>query len=70
MTTRRIVRPVRMPPTNGYSHPVVASGPLIAISGQVPRECLGPSQLAGSGQRAGAPGFGVEVKTLAVLAKP
>jgi enamine deaminase RidA (YjgF/YER057c/UK114 family) len=31
-----------MPPVNGYSHAVVASGPLIAISGQVPLDASGP----------------------------
>lgn len=48
MTMRHLVRPDGMPPANGYSHAVVASGPLVAISGQVP--------LDGSGQLVGADG--------------
>jgi enamine deaminase RidA (YjgF/YER057c/UK114 family) len=34
--TRHHVRPDGLPPVNGYSHAVVAAGPLVAISGQVP----------------------------------
>ncbi|MFC8260014.1 hypothetical protein ACFUNF_20895 [Streptomyces sp. NPDC057291] len=41
MTMRHLVRPEGMPPANGYSHAVVASGPLIAISGQVPVDAPG-----------------------------
>jgi enamine deaminase RidA (YjgF/YER057c/UK114 family) len=41
MTTRHLLRPEGMPPANGYSHAVVASGPLIAISGQVPLDASG-----------------------------
>jgi hypothetical protein len=33
---RRLVRPEGMPSANGYSRAVAASGPLIAICGQVP----------------------------------
>ncbi|HTJ72110.1 MAG TPA: RidA family protein [Actinospica sp.] len=43
---RHLVRPEGMPPVNGYSHAVVAtSGPLVAISGQVPVDADG--QLVG-----------------------
>lgn len=39
---RHLVRPEGMPPVNGYSHAVVAtSGPLVAISGQVPVDADG-----------------------------
>ncbi|MBF9071618.1 RidA family protein [Streptacidiphilus fuscans] len=38
---RHLVRPDGMPPANGYSHAVVAQGPLIAISGQVPLDAEG-----------------------------
>jgi len=31
-----IPRPTGMPPTNGYSHAVVASGEIVAVSGQLP----------------------------------
>ncbi|GAA0695610.1 hypothetical protein GCM10010193_57900 [Kitasatospora atroaurantiaca] len=50
-----------MPPANGYSHVVVASWPLIAISGQA------SSLVQGSVL---APRFRVEVDALAVLAEP
>jgi enamine deaminase RidA (YjgF/YER057c/UK114 family) len=36
-----------MPPTNGYSHAVAVSGPLLVISGQVPLD--GDGQLVGRG---------------------
>jgi enamine deaminase RidA (YjgF/YER057c/UK114 family) len=33
---QHFTRPEGMPPVNGYSHAVVASGTLVAVSGQVP----------------------------------
>lgn len=41
MTIQHLQRPDGLPPTNGYSHAVVASGPLIAVSGQVPVDADG-----------------------------
>lgn len=41
---RHLVRPEGVPPTDGYSHAVVASGPFIAISGPI-RPLRGPSHL-------------------------
>lgn len=38
---RHFVRPEGLPPTNGYSHAVAFSGPLIVISGQVPLDAEG-----------------------------
>lgn len=35
------VRPEGLPPTNGYSHAVIFSGRLIAVSGQVPMSADG-----------------------------
>jgi enamine deaminase RidA (YjgF/YER057c/UK114 family) len=41
------VRPEGLPPVNGYSHAVSFSGPMVAVSGQVPMDALG--QVVGVG---------------------
>ena len=38
---RHLARPEGMPPAHGYSHAVVASGALVAVSGQVPLDAAG-----------------------------
>ena len=38
---RHFVRPEGLPPTNGYSHAVAFSGPLVVVSGQVPLDAGG-----------------------------
>ncbi|WP_042412705.1 RidA family protein [Streptacidiphilus anmyonensis] len=35
------LRPAGLPPVNGYSHAVVATGTLVAVSGQVPLDASG-----------------------------
>lgn len=40
-------RPEGMPPTNGYSHAVVASGEIVVVSGQLPADSEG--RLVGDG---------------------
>ncbi len=40
---QHFTRPEGMPPVNGYSHAVVASGTLVAVSGQVPVDADGKS---------------------------
>ncbi|MEZ0065207.1 reactive intermediate/imine deaminase [Streptacidiphilus sp. MAP12-20] len=41
MSAQHIIRPDGLPPVNGYSHAVVATGPLVAVSGQVPVDANG-----------------------------
>jgi enamine deaminase RidA (YjgF/YER057c/UK114 family) len=41
------IRPDGLPPVNGYSHAVVLSGRMIAVSGQVPLD--GQGRLVGQG---------------------
>ncbi|MFK0048969.1 RidA family protein [Streptomyces sp. NPDC090741] len=38
---QHFVRPDGTPPVNGYSHAVKFTGPMVAISGQVPADALG-----------------------------
>jgi enamine deaminase RidA (YjgF/YER057c/UK114 family) len=44
---RHFVRPEGSPPVNGYSHAVASTGPLVAVSGQVPLD--GEGRLVGEG---------------------
>jgi reactive intermediate/imine deaminase len=47
---RHHVRPEGSPPTNGYSHAVTFTGPMVVVSGQVPLDSSG--QLVGHGDAA------------------
>lgn len=38
---RHLINPEGLPPTNGYSHAVSFTGPLVVISGQVPMDADG-----------------------------
>jgi reactive intermediate/imine deaminase len=40
-TLEHHIRPVGTPPVNGYSHAVSFSGPMVAVSGQVPLDADG-----------------------------
>jgi enamine deaminase RidA (YjgF/YER057c/UK114 family) len=44
---QHLVRPEGTPPTNGYSHAVAFTGPMVMISGQVPLDAEG--KLVGAG---------------------
>lgn len=50
MHLQHFVRPPGSPPVNGYSHAVAFTGPLVAVSGQVPLDAegrlVGPSAAA------------------------
>jgi reactive intermediate/imine deaminase len=41
VSVRHVIRPEGLPPVNGYSHAVIAGGPLVAVSGQVPVDAEG-----------------------------
>ncbi|MFC7218582.1 RidA family protein [Streptomyces polyrhachis] len=44
---RHFVRPEGTPPVNGYSHAVRFTGPMVAVSGQIPADAQG--QVVGEG---------------------